>query len=524
KKANATDIDHQSTMTWSQGRPALDVREPLYLQEFLEGDSWDLMFRDGDGDAAHYFSDGLRDWQEFCLNDFVRCMDEKELLAEKWIPKLQPALEVCRATLLRALNCIDEHQAFVDSYTWKKQAAEAAAKKIMDVKRGAEAMERRQKVTEQWLAAEIGKLDGKEKELHETAVASASVAGAQLQKFMKHLDRLGAYSATFEDAMEVWLQKDAAQRAAREIVMKKTDDGPSSPSLQNRFREIELQDTLVDVGLAEAYGCLQLDDSANMDNQSSEQEPTKLGQCNQDSSLPLQLSVDGYKGNQLEAAENNKGTDDEPKQGPSELGQCDDQGSSLPQQVSVDGYNGDQHETDDKKMQDPTGVGQCDQDSPLPHPVSVDGYKGDQQETEDNKMQDPAGVGQCDHDSSLPHPVSVDGYEGDQQETDDKKMQDSAGVGQCDQDSSLPHPVSVDGYEGDQQETDDKKMQDPAGVGQCDQDPSLPHPVSVDGYEGDQQETDEKKMQDSVGVGQCDQASSLPHPVSVDGYVSDTDS
>ena len=253
KKANPKDIDHQSTMTWSQG-PALDEREPLYLQEFLEGDSWGLLFRDGQGDAAHYFSDGLQGWQEFFLNDFVQCMDEKELLAEKWLPKLQPAMEVCRATLLRALTCIDEHQNFLDCYKSKKEAIQVAAQKIMAVKKDAAAMQRRQKVTEEWLATEIGRLDGKERALNENAVASASVAGVQLQKFMKHLDKLGAYSESFEEAMERWLQMDAAQKTAREIAFK-----------CQRFEEIEQLDTQVDVGLAEAYGCLCLDDEKTDD-------------------------------------------------------------------------------------------------------------------------------------------------------------------------------------------------------------------------------------------------------------------
>ena len=162
----------------------------------------------------------------------------------------------------------------MDSYKWKKEAAQTAAKKIMDVKKGKEAMERRQQVTEQWLAAEIGKLDGKERELHEAAVASASVGGAQLQKFMKHLDKLGAYSATFGDSMELWLQMDAAQKTAREITMTTLEE-PAPPSLQERFKEIEEQDTLVNVDLAEAYGCLQLDDdSAKMGSQSSENQET----------------------------------------------------------------------------------------------------------------------------------------------------------------------------------------------------------------------------------------------------------
>ena len=121
------------------------------------------------------------------------------------------------------------------------------------------------------------------------------------------------------------------------------------------------------------------------------------------------------------------------------MGQCDhDQGSSLPQQVSPDGYEGkgDQQETEDKSMQDSAGVGPCDQVSSLSQQASLDGYE--------------AGVGQCDQDSSLPQQVSVDGYEGDQQETENKSMQDpTAGVGRCDQDSSLHPPLQVDGYISD---------------------------------------------------------------------------
>ena len=136
------------------------------------------------------------------------------------------------------------------------------------------------------------------------------------------------------------------------------------------------------------------------------------------------------------------------------MGQCDhDQGSSLPQQVSPDGYEGkgDQQETEDKSMQDSAGVGPCDQVSSLTQQVSVDGYEGDQQETDEKLMQDSAGVGRCDQGSSLhPHQVSVDGYEGDQQETENKSMQDpTAGVGRCDQDSSLHPPLQVDGYISD---------------------------------------------------------------------------
>ena len=72
-------------------------------------------------------------------------------------------------------------------------------------------------------------------------------------------------------------------------------------------------------------------------------------------------------------------------------------------------------------------------------------------------MQEPTGVGRCDQDSSLPQQDGVDGNEGDQQETENKSMQDSVGVGQCDQDSSLPQQVNHDGYEGDQQEAEKKQ-------------------------------------------------------------------
>ena len=247
-------MSHQSTLTWSQG-PGMDERNPVYLDDFMQGNMWHILFKDADHE--HFFSDGLRGFQNFVMTDFICLEHEEEIIATKYVPKLQAALEVTRASAVNAQSAIDLLHTCMDSYADQRAAAQTAAQKITTAKKDDPAlMAKRKQIADQWSAAELAKIEVKRRDLEERAVAATDGAGLQLRRFFQHIEKVGAFSAAFLERLEVWRELDAGQKTARAVIQDRRDAKlPEPRSMEETYKHIEQLDTLLDVDAAELCGC-----------------------------------------------------------------------------------------------------------------------------------------------------------------------------------------------------------------------------------------------------------------------------
>ena len=489
-------MSHQDTLSWSQG-PGLDSREPLFLNEFLSGDSWEIVFQDA-AYANDQFSDGFRGFQQFVMTDFVTCLDETEVVEADKLRKLQAPMEVCRTAVLQALTAIDAQHAFEDSYAGRVDAATTAAKKIIAAKKDdPEVQARRVQVTETWLSSELAKLRLKKDELQDSVVSATTLGGHQLQRFFQYLEKCQAFSKSFLDKLEVWKEMDATQRGARDVLlerMAKRNPG----SLEETYKHIEQLDTLVSVEEAEQRGCLEMD----------------LEQCAEDDE---KLSGDAYMV-ATDETEHDKIPDSAKLGGDDGL-----ELSGTEQENSTEGHEilklpGSEQEksTEDDKDLDSAKLGGTEQEKSTERDKDLDSAKlgGTEQEksTEHDKKPDSAKLGgtvqeKTTEDDKKPDSAKLGGTV-QQQSTEDDKEPDSAKLGGTVQ----------------QQATEDDKEPDSAKLGGTEDEKSTADDKKLDSAKLDEKSTEDDKKLDSAMLGGLDES---VHPVAEeDGYecVSDTDS
>ena len=164
---------------------------------------WHILFKDADHE--HFFSDGLRGFQNFVMTDFLCLEHEEEIIATKYVPKLQAALEVTRASAVNAQSAIDLLHTCMDSYADQRAAAQTAAQKITTAKKDDPAlMAKRKQIADQWLAAELAQIEVKRRDLEERAVAATDGAGLQLRRFLSAHRESGCLLGSLLERLEVW--------------------------------------------------------------------------------------------------------------------------------------------------------------------------------------------------------------------------------------------------------------------------------------------------------------------------------